>query len=65
MVSRLAVGVVGVDDQVIGRTVTRTGRGTRLLGGVLRLTENGNVQAYLTWVLAGVLGFAVGVAALA
>jgi NADH-quinone oxidoreductase subunit L len=54
-----------VDDQVIGRTVTRTGSGTRRLGGVLRLSENGNVQAYLTGVLAGVLVLAVGVAVLA
>jgi NADH-quinone oxidoreductase subunit L len=65
MVTRLADGVVGVDDKVIGRTVTRTGRGTRLLGGVLRLSENGNVQAYLTGVLAGVLVLAVGVAVFA
>jgi NADH-quinone oxidoreductase subunit L len=62
MVRRIAVGIVGVDDKVIGRTVTRTGGGTRLLGGALRLTENGNVQAYLTGVLAGVLVLAVGVA---
>jgi len=65
MVTSLADGVLGVDDKVIGRTVTRTGRGTRLLGGVLRLSENGNVQTYLTGVLAGVLVLAVGVAVFA
>jgi NADH-quinone oxidoreductase subunit L len=65
MVRGLADGVARVDDQVIGRTVTRTGSGTRRLGGVLRLSENGNVQAYLTGVLAGVLVLAVGVAVLA
>jgi NADH-quinone oxidoreductase subunit L len=61
VVRGLADDVVGVDDNVIGRTVTRTGRGARVLGGVLRLSENGNVQTYLTGLLAGVLVLAVGV----
>jgi len=64
MVLRLADGVLGVDNKVIGETVSRTGRGARRLGGVLRLSENGNVQAYLTGVLAGVLVIAVGAAVL-
>ncbi|HEY3261752.1 MAG TPA: NADH-quinone oxidoreductase subunit L [Pseudonocardiaceae bacterium] len=63
-VLRLARGVVGVDDRVVGRAVTGTGRGARTLGGVLRLTQNGNPQFYVTGVLAGVLLIAVGVAVL-
>jgi len=63
-VMRLARGVVGVDDQVVGRAVTGTGQGARRLGGVLRLTQNGNPQFYVTGVLAGVLLITVGVALL-
>jgi NADH-quinone oxidoreductase subunit L len=63
-VLRLARAVVGVDDRVVGRAVTGTGRGARRLGGVLRLTQNGNPQFYVTGVLAGVLLIAVGVAVL-
>jgi NADH-quinone oxidoreductase subunit L len=54
-VVRLADRVVGVDDHVVGRTVTGAGRTARRLGGVLRLTQNGNPQFYLTGLLAGVL----------
>jgi NADH-quinone oxidoreductase subunit L len=60
----LARATVGVDDRVVGRTVTGTGRGARALGGVLRLTQNGNPQFYVTGVLAGVLLLALGVALL-
>jgi NADH-quinone oxidoreductase subunit L len=63
-VMRLARGVVAFDDGVVGRTVTGTGRGARRLGGVLRLTQNGNPQFYVTGVLAGALLIAVGVAVL-
>jgi NADH-quinone oxidoreductase subunit L len=58
---RLANEVVGVDDRVVGRTVTGAGRTARRLGGVLRLTQNGNPQFYLTGLLAGVLLISVGV----
>jgi NADH-quinone oxidoreductase subunit L len=60
----VADSVVGVDDHVVGRAVTGTGRGARRLGGVLRLTQNGNPQFYLTGLLAGVLLIAVGVVVL-
>jgi NADH-quinone oxidoreductase subunit L len=63
-ITRLARAVVGVDDDVVGRAVTGTGRGARTLGGVLRLTQNGNPQFYVTGVLAGVLLISVGVAVL-
>jgi NADH-quinone oxidoreductase subunit L len=63
-VVNLANGVVRVDDSVVGRTVRGTGRGARALGGVLRLTQNGNPQFYVTAVLAGVVLIAVGVVVL-
>jgi NADH-quinone oxidoreductase subunit L len=59
MTRRLADGVSVVDDNVLGRAVRRTGRGARQLGGMLRLSENGNVQAYLTGVLLGAVVIAV------
>jgi NADH-quinone oxidoreductase subunit L len=60
-VVQLANGVIRVDDSVVGQTVRGTGRGARALGGVLRLTQNGNPQFYVTAVLAGVVLIAVGV----
>lgn len=60
-VMRLARGVVGVDDRVVGRAVTGSGRNARRLGGLIRLSQNGNPQFYLTGLLAGVLLIAVGV----
>ncbi|MGQ0837234.1 NADH-quinone oxidoreductase subunit 5 family protein [Actinokineospora sp.] len=60
----LAGGVVGVDNRVVGRAVTGAGRTARRIGGVLRLTQNGNAQFYLTGLLAGVLLIAVGVVVL-
>jgi NADH-quinone oxidoreductase subunit L len=63
-VTALAVDVVGVDDHVVGRAVTGAGRGASRLGGLLRLTQNGNPQLYLTGLLAGVLLIAVGVVTL-
>ena len=60
-VTTLAAGVVATDDHVVARTVTGTGRGAGRLGGVLRLTQNGNPQFYLTGLLAGVLLIALGV----
>jgi NADH-quinone oxidoreductase subunit L len=63
-VTALAVDVLGVDDRVVGRAVTGAGRGASRLGGLLRLTQNGNPQFYLTGLLAGVLLIAVGVVVL-
>jgi NADH-quinone oxidoreductase subunit L len=61
-VLRVARGVLGVDTGVVARAVTGTGTGARRLGGVLRLTQNGNPQFYVTGVLAGVVLIAVAVA---
>jgi NADH-quinone oxidoreductase subunit L len=61
---RLARGTVGVDDRVVGRTVTGTGQSARALGGLLRLTQNGNPQFYVTGLLAAVVLIALGVAML-
>jgi NADH-quinone oxidoreductase subunit L len=47
--------VVRVDEHVVDAAVTGTGRGTRRLGGLLRATENGNPQTYVSGVLAGVV----------
>jgi NADH-quinone oxidoreductase subunit L len=55
VVALAARAVAGVDDDVIERAVTGTGRGATRLGGVLRRTQNGNVQAYATGLLLGVL----------
>jgi NADH-quinone oxidoreductase subunit L len=63
-VVKLANGVVRVDDSVVGKAVRGTGRRARALGGILRLTQNGNPQFYVTAVLAGVVLIAVGVVVL-
>ncbi|ONI86517.1 hypothetical protein ALI144C_11510 [Actinosynnema sp. ALI-1.44] len=60
-VMRLADEVARVDDSVVGRSVRGTGSGARALGGLLRLTQNGNPQYYVTAVLASVVLIAVGV----
>jgi NADH-quinone oxidoreductase subunit L len=57
----LARTVVAADDHLVARAVTGTGQGARRLGGVLRLTQNGNPQFYLTGLLAGVLLISLGV----
>jgi NADH-quinone oxidoreductase subunit L len=63
-VLRLSDRVGGLDDG-IGDTVTGTGRGAGRLGALLRRTQNGNPQFYLTGVLAGVVLIAVGAVVLA
>jgi NADH-quinone oxidoreductase subunit L len=60
-VTGLAGGVLATDDRVVVGAVTGTGRGAGRLGGLLRLTQNGNPQFYLTGLLAGVLLISVGV----
>ncbi|RSM84996.1 NADH-quinone oxidoreductase subunit L [Kibdelosporangium aridum] len=60
-VMRVANEVARVDDSVVGQTVRGTGLGARALGGLLRRTQNGNPQFYVTAVLAGVVVIAVGV----
>jgi NADH-quinone oxidoreductase subunit L len=56
----LARRVVRVDDRVVAGAVTGTARGAGRLGGLLRLSQNGNPQLYLTGLLAGVLLIALG-----
>jgi NADH-quinone oxidoreductase subunit L len=61
---RLAQWVRGVDDDVVDAAVRGAGRGTRGLGGLLRLAQTGNTQAYATGVLAGVVVITVAMAVL-
>ncbi|MFI6921747.1 NADH-quinone oxidoreductase subunit L [Nonomuraea spiralis] len=56
----LAGLVVRTDDVVVDGAVRGSGRTARGLSGWLRLTQNGNVQLYVSGVLAGVLLIAVG-----
>ncbi|MGH8867409.1 MAG: NADH-quinone oxidoreductase subunit 5 family protein [Actinomycetes bacterium] len=60
----LARGVLRTDDDVVDATVVGAGGAARLFGGALRLSQNGNVQTYLTGLLAGVVAILVGVALL-
>lgn len=56
----LARLVVKTDDVVVDGAVRGSGTSARGLSGVLRLAQNGNVQLYVSGVLAGVLLIAVG-----
>ncbi|MFI9556009.1 NADH-quinone oxidoreductase subunit L [Nonomuraea endophytica] len=56
----LARLVVSTDDRVVDGAVRGSGRTARGLSGVLRLAQNGNVQLYVSGVLAGVLLIVVG-----
>ncbi|MFI7135672.1 NADH-quinone oxidoreductase subunit L [Nonomuraea sp. NPDC050153] len=56
----LARLTVRTDDVIVDGAVRASGRSARGLSGVLRLAQNGNVQLYVTGVLAGVLLIAVG-----
>jgi NADH-quinone oxidoreductase subunit L len=49
------------DDDVVVGGVTGTGHGARSLAGLIARTQDGNVTAYLTGLLAGVLLIAAGV----
>jgi NADH-quinone oxidoreductase subunit L len=49
------------DDDVVVGGVTGTGRGSLSLSGLIARTQDGNVTAYLTGLLAGVLLIAAGV----
>jgi NADH-quinone oxidoreductase subunit L len=62
---RLAVRTVRwTDDEIVVSTVAGSGRGATLLAELLRRTQQGNVQTYLTGLLAGVVILAVGVVTL-
>ena len=52
------------DDEVVTTTVAGSGHGATRLAGLLRRTQQGNVQTYLTGLLAGVVLLAVGVVTL-
>ncbi|MFI6604448.1 NADH-quinone oxidoreductase subunit L [Nonomuraea sp. NPDC050536] len=52
--------VVQTDDVVVDGAVRGSGRSARGLSAVLRLAQNGNVQLYVSGVLAGVLLIVVG-----
>ncbi|WP_188188508.1 NADH-quinone oxidoreductase subunit 5 family protein [Nonomuraea sp. SYSU D8015] len=56
----LAGLVVRTDDVVVDGAVRGSGRSARGLSGILRLAQNGNVQLYVSGLLAGVLLIAVG-----
>jgi NADH-quinone oxidoreductase subunit L len=47
------------DRDVVDAYVRGSGTGARLLGSALRLSQTGNVQTYLTGLLAGVVLLAV------
>jgi NADH-quinone oxidoreductase subunit L len=63
-VAAAAGGVRWTDDGVIGATVTGTGTEATRLAGLLRRAQAGNLQTYLTGLLAGVVLLAVGVVTL-
>ncbi|MFI7438369.1 NADH-quinone oxidoreductase subunit L [Nonomuraea indica] len=56
----LARLVVRTDDVVVDGAVRGSGGAARGLSGVLRFAQNGNVQLYVSGVLAGILLIAVG-----
>jgi NADH-quinone oxidoreductase subunit L len=62
---RLAASAVRwTDDEVVIGTVAGSGQGATRLAVLLRRTQQGNVQTYLTGLLAGVVILAVGVVTL-
>ncbi|MFI0370413.1 NADH-quinone oxidoreductase subunit L [Actinomadura sp. 1N219] len=60
-VQALARQVVIFDGRRVDGAVVGAGRGARRLGGILRVPQNGNVQNYLTGLLAGVVVIVAGV----
>ncbi|MEV5708739.1 NADH-quinone oxidoreductase subunit L [Actinoallomurus sp. NPDC052274] len=63
-VRALARLVVHADERVVDAGVEGSGRGARRLGGLLRATENGNAQAYVSGLFAGVVLIVVAVVVL-
>ncbi|HVI37408.1 MAG TPA: hypothetical protein VM684_14340, partial [Gaiellales bacterium] len=59
-----ATAVRWTDDHVIGEVVRDTGTDATWLSRLLRRAQTGNVQTYLTGLLAGVVLLAVGVVTL-
>jgi NADH-quinone oxidoreductase subunit L len=63
--TRRATGAVSwTDDSVVVPTVLGTGRVARTLAALVSRTEGGNITAYLTGLLAGVLIVVAGVVVL-
>jgi NADH-quinone oxidoreductase subunit L len=60
----LARLVVRADERVVDAAVEGSGHGARRLGGLLRATQNGNPQAYVSGLLAGVVIIVLAVVAL-
>jgi NADH-quinone oxidoreductase subunit L len=61
----LARAIQRTDDEVVDASVRGSGVGARMLGGVLRRVQTGNVQTYLTGILVGSLVIGLSVAAAA
>ncbi|MGH8837599.1 MAG: NADH-quinone oxidoreductase subunit 5 family protein [Actinomycetes bacterium] len=61
----LGRAVLRTDDDVVDAYVRGSGTGARMLGGVLRRVQTGNVQTYLTGILVGSLVIGLSVAAAA
>ena len=57
----LARSVVRVDDRAVDAAVVDTGSGARLVGAGLRRLQTGNIQAYLSGLVVGVLVIVVSV----
>ncbi|TYK47137.1 NADH-quinone oxidoreductase subunit L [Actinomadura decatromicini] len=60
-VTALARQVVRFDGRRVDAAVVGSGRAATRLGGVLRVSQNGNAQTYLTGLLAGVVVIVAGV----
>jgi NADH-quinone oxidoreductase subunit L len=58
---RLARGIAGIDRVAVDGLVVGTGRGAGGIGGLLRRLQSGNVQAYLSGLVLGVLVIVVSV----
>ncbi|KJK44574.1 hypothetical protein UK14_28185 [Streptomyces sp. NRRL F-4428] len=54
-----------LDREVVDTYVRGAGSGTRLLGGLVRRAQTGNVQSYLSALLAGAVVLAIATAVLA
>jgi NADH-quinone oxidoreductase subunit L len=57
----LARSVLSVDRHGVDATVVGAGTATSLLGAALRRAQNGNVQAYASGMVVGVLAVVVAV----
>ena len=58
----LGRSVLAFDRDVVDATVNGAGRTARWAGGVVKLSQNGNVQLYATGMLVGAVAIAIVVA---